>query len=209
MTEILEKLKAIESFAAKVTETKKLADDLALNFARMKETINKALNDAFREIADQIETLRRNMELMESMQATSQSGETSPPAAKVAPSQPSSPPAAPEAPAVPEPQPAKPEAQPEAVTEAPAEPAPKAVAEPAPQTATEAPTPPKEVAPPAVEKSPELEVLEQKKEKLKAALTDLRFDYMRGYIPEDEYKQKEAELDHQLEEIDKQIAALK
>jgi hypothetical protein len=32
---------------------------------------------------------------------------------------------------------------------------------------------------------------------------------MRGYIPEDDYKSKEAELDTQLEEVDRQIAGLK
>jgi hypothetical protein len=30
-----------------------------------------------------------------------------------------------------------------------------------------------------------------------------------GYIPEDDYKSKEAELDSQLEEVDRQIAGLK
>ncbi len=203
ITEILEKLKAIESFATKVTETKKLADDLALNFARMKETINNALNEAFKEIADQIETLRRNMESMETMQASSSSSQASAPAA--APAEQAAP---------------TPRTEPTATTprEAPeAPPAPPPAAEPTPAASTTPPAaavaPPatEDVSPPAIEeaKSPELEVLEQKKEKLKAALTDLRFDYMRGYIPEEEYKEKEAELDRQLEEIDKQIAALK
>ncbi|RLI56714.1 MAG: hypothetical protein DRO93_11120, partial [Candidatus Thorarchaeota archaeon] len=73
ITEILEQLKAIESFASKVTETKRLADELAMNFAKMKESINNAINEAFRDIADQIETLRKNMESMESVQAASSS----------------------------------------------------------------------------------------------------------------------------------------
>jgi DNA-directed RNA polymerase subunit RPC12/RpoP len=47
-------------------------------------------------------------------------------------------------------------------------------------------------------------LLQQKKVRLKAALTDLRYDYMRGYIPESEYKTKENELDSQLEDLDKQ-----
>ena len=70
-----------------------------------------------------------------------------------------------------------------------------------------------EVAP-AVEAAPaegddQMDFLLQQKDRLKAQLTDLRFDYMRGYIPEDEYKTKESELDTQLEDVDKQIAALK
>jgi len=32
---------------------------------------------------------------------------------------------------------------------------------------------------------------------------------MRGYIPEEDYKARESELDTQLEDLDKQIAALK
>ncbi|MFW9810408.1 MAG: hypothetical protein ACFFE6_13600, partial [Candidatus Thorarchaeota archaeon] len=55
----------------------------------------------------------------------------------------------------------------------------------------------------------QMDFLLQQKDRLKAQLTDLRFDYMRGYIPEDEYKTKESDLDTQLEDVDKQIAALK
>ncbi len=56
------------------------------------------------------------------------------------------------------------------------------------------------------EGSDQLDFLLQQKDRLEAALTDLRFDYMRGYIPESEYKTKETELDSQLEDLDKQIA---
>ncbi|TFG06569.1 hypothetical protein EU538_10075, partial [Candidatus Thorarchaeota archaeon] len=58
ISSMLEKLKEIEGFASKVDETKKLADDLAMNFAKMKEQLNKTINDSMNEIADQIELLR-------------------------------------------------------------------------------------------------------------------------------------------------------
>jgi hypothetical protein len=61
----------------------------------------------------------------------------------------------------------------------------------------------------AAEGNDQLDFLLQQKDRLKAQLTDLRFDYMRGYIPEDDYKAKEGELDTQLEDLDKQIAGLK
>ena len=61
----------------------------------------------------------------------------------------------------------------------------------------------------ASESDDQLDFLLQQKDRLKASLTDLRFDYMRGYIPEDDYKTKEADLDAQLEDIDRQIGALK
>ncbi len=193
ITEILEQLKAIESFASKVSETKRLADQLAENVARMKESITSTMNQAFGEIADQIEQLRRNMETMESVQASSTGKaaavETTTPPAKA---EPEPKPAPPETKAEPEPESAPPEPKAEAPAETPAP-----EAEPASIPVAEAAT------------SPELEVLEQKMEKLKAALTDLRFDYMRGYIPEEEYKTKESDLDKQIEELGKQIAALK
>ncbi|MCK5151684.1 MAG: hypothetical protein KAQ65_07585 [Candidatus Thorarchaeota archaeon] len=183
LTEIMEKLKAIEGFAAKVTETKRLADQLAENFANMKLQINKTINDSFTEVADQIDTLRKNMEQMETVQPSS-----SPPAAEPAPT-----PAA-----EPEPAPA-PTPEPEPAPTPAAEPAPAPAAEP---VAEAIPEPPKEG-------DDQLDFLLQQKDRLKAALTDLRFDYMRGYIPEEEYKTKEAELDSQLEDLDRQIAALK
>ncbi|MFW9794347.1 MAG: hypothetical protein ACFFEE_08595 [Candidatus Thorarchaeota archaeon] len=180
---IMAKLKEIENFAESVTETKKLADDLAENFAKMKTNINQAINDGFSEIANQIDTLRKNMEKMESVKTDAPKVDTPAPAV------------------IPEPAPA-----PE-VTPAP-EPTPAPAPEPAPEPAVEPePAPAVEAAP--SEGSDQMDFLLQQKDRLKAQLTDLRFDYMRGYIPEDEYKTKESELDTQLEDVDKQIAALK
>lgn len=187
------KLKEIEGFAENVAETKKLADDLAENFAKMKTNINQAINDGFTEIANQIEALRQNMEKMESVKTDAPKVDAPAPAV------------------TPEPAPA-----PE-VTPAP-EPAPEVAPEPAPAPTPEpVPAPEPEPVPepaPAVEAAPaegddQMDFLLQQKDRLKAQLTDLRFDYMRGYIPEDEYKTKESELDTQLEDVDKQIAALK
>jgi uncharacterized phage infection (PIP) family protein YhgE len=177
--ELTAKLKEIETYAMKVAETKKLADQLAANLAKMKTAINQTINDSFTEIANQIDTLRKNMEEMESVK-------TDAPAA-----------AAPVAEPTPAPAPT---AEP---TPAP-EPTPAAAPEPAPEPAA-APA----AEPVAAEGSDQLDFLLQQKDRLKASLTDLRFDYMRGYIPEDDYKSKEAELDTQLEEIDRQIAGLK
>lgn len=198
--EILEKLKAIESFANKVAETKKLADQLAENFAKIKLEINEILNARFTDIANQIDTLRKNMEQMESVQPSGTSA---------APTTPPAPAAQPAPTPQPAPQPAP------APTPAPA-PAPEPVAapQPTPEPAPAQPAAPEVETPPAAEAAPstesdQLDFLIQQKERLKAQLTDLRFDYMRGYIPEEEYKAKEAELDAQLEELDKQIAALK
>ncbi len=181
LTEIMEKLKAIEGFAAKVTETKRLADQLAENFANMKLQINKTINDSFTEVADQIDTLRKNMEQMETVKP---SASTPTPAAEPVPA---------------------PAAEPAPTPATEPEPAPTPAAEPAP-----AAEPVAEVVPePPKEGDEQLDFLLQQKDRLKAALTDLRFDYMRGYIPEEEYKTKEAELDSQLEDLDRQIAALK
>ncbi|MFW9803305.1 MAG: hypothetical protein ACFFFC_11660 [Candidatus Thorarchaeota archaeon] len=177
--ELTTKLKEIETYAMKVAETKKLADQLAENLAKMKTAINKTINDSFTEIANQIDTLRKNMEEMESVK-------TAAPAA-----------AAPVA----EPTPAP---APSAETTPTPEPTPAAAPAPAPEPAA-APA----AEPVAAEGSDQLDFLLQQKDRLKASLTDLRFDYMRGYIPEDDYKSKEAELDTQLEEIDRQIAGLK
>ena len=177
---IMEKLKEIEDFAENVAETKKLADTLAENFAKMKMSINQTINDSFAEIANQIEALRQNMEKMENVKTD---------APKV------------EAPA---PRP-KPEPTPEV------KPAPKPIPEPElipePEPIPEPPEIP--LVEPPVEGNDQLDFLLQQKDRLKAQLTDLRFDYMRGYIPEDEYKTKESDLDTQLEDLDKQIAALK
>lgn len=189
LSAMMEKLKEIEGFAENVAETKKLADTLAENFAKMKMSINQTINDSFAEIANQIEALRQNMEKMESVKTD---------APKV------------DAPApVPTPEPAP---TPE-VTPAP-EPAPESTPEPTPEPVPESvPEPVSEATPePTVEStegSDQLDFLLQQKDRLKAQLTDLRFDYMRGYIPEDEYKTKESDLDTQLEDLDKQIAALK
>ncbi|MHA1772394.1 MAG: CdvA-like protein [Candidatus Thorarchaeota archaeon] len=203
ITEILEQLKAIESFASKVSETKKLADQLAENFARMKESINSAMNQAFGEIADQIEQLRRNMESMESVQAAS--------TGKSVPAAPPTPP--------PEPEPTPPPEPPKKVEAPPAPPPePEPTPPPEPPKKVEAPpAPPPEPAAASDDSaaagesvtSPELEVLEQKMDKLKAALTDLRFDYMRGYIPEEEYKQKESDLTKQIEDLERQTTDIK
>ena len=57
LSAMMEKLKEIEGFAENVAETKKLADNLAENFAKMKTNINQAINDGFSEIANQIEAL--------------------------------------------------------------------------------------------------------------------------------------------------------
>ena len=189
--EMMNKLKAIEGFAKSVEETKMLADNLAENFAKMKEAINKTINESFTEIANQIDTLRKNMEKMEAVDTTAPKVTTP----------------------VPEPSP-EPAPAPE-ITPAP-EPTPEPVVEPTPEPVPE-PTPEATPAPEAAAVTPEppaegddqLDFLLQQKDRVKAALTDLRFDYMRGYIPEDDYKTKEAELDTQLEDLDKQIAALK
>lgn len=180
----MEKLKEIEDFAENVAETKKLADQLAENFTKMKMSINQTINDSFAEIANQIEALRQNMEKMESVKTDAPKVETPAPAPKPAPAPEITTPA--------------PEPTPEPVVEVTPEPVPEP--EPEPVAATEA-------AP--AEGSDQLDFLLQQKDRLKAQLTDLRFDYMRGYIPEDEYKTKESELDTQLEDIDKQIAASK
>ncbi len=189
--EILEKLKAIEGFASNVAETKKLADQLAENFAKMKMSINKTINDSFTEIANQIDMLRKNMEQMETVQSGSSPKVDTAPAPEAAPTPAPTPP--PEPTPVPEPQPVS------TPTPAP-EPTPAPVSQPA---VSEAPPEPPKGG------DDQLDFLLQQKDRLKAALTDLRFDYMRGYIPEEDYKSKEAELDSQLEELDKQIAALK
>ena len=184
---IMEKLKEIEDFAENVAETKKLADQLAENFTKMKMSINQTINDSFSEIANQIEALRQNMERMESVKTDAPKVDTPAPAPKTQP--------APEV-KTPAPPPPVVEAEPEPMPE----PVPKPEIEPEPAAAIEtAPS----------EGSDQLDFLLQQKDRLKAQLTDLRFDYMRGYIPEDEYKTKESELDTQLEDVDKQIAALK
>jgi uncharacterized protein YPO0396 len=182
-------MEEIAEFANKVAETKKLADELAENFAKMKLSINQTINDSFTEIANQIDTLRKNMEMMESIKASVPKVEA--PAPEAAP---------PESEIAPEPEP---EPTPEVV-----EPAP----EPTPEVVEPAPEPIPEVVEPAAEAAEgndQLDFLLQQKDRLKAQLTDLRFDYMRGYIPEDDYKAKEAELDTQLEDLDKQVAGLK
>ncbi len=180
---IMAKLKEIEGFADNVAETKRLADNLAENFAKMKMSINQTINDSFTEIANQIDTLRKNMEKMENVKT--------------------------EAPKVDAPAPApipKPAPAPEVI------PTPEPVPEPLTEPVFEKPEPeptPATVDVAAAEGSDQLDFLLQQKDRLKAQLTDLRFDYMRGYIPEDEYKTKESELDTQLEDVDKQISALK
>ena len=189
---IMEKLKEIEGFAENVAETKKLADQLAENFAKMKMSINQTINDSFAEIANQIEVLRQNMEKMESVKTDAPKVETPAPA-----------PAPEPAPEITTP---APEPQAEPVVEAPPEPAPEPT--PTPEPAAEPEPAPVATSAPA-EGNDQLDFLLQQKDRLKAQLTDLRFDYMRGYIPEDEYKTKESELDSQLEDVDKQISALK
>jgi hypothetical protein len=157
----------------------------------MKMSINQTINDSFTEIAAQIDTLRKNMEKMESVKTEAPKVDTPAPVA------------------TPEPAPA-PEVTPEPAPEPVPEPAPEPVAEPEPTpepAAEPEPAPAAEAAP--AEGSDQLDFLLQQKDRLKAQLTDLRFDYMRGYIPEDEYKTKESELDTQLEDVDKQISALK
>lgn len=196
MEELNQKLRAIESFANKVAETKKLADQLAENFAKMKTAINQTINESFSQIADQIDTLRRNMQSMETVQPVSLSAAAAAPAP--------APKAAPKAAPAPAPAPT---------------PTPKAA--PAPAASKAAPAPAAAKAAPAAPKvsatlpsapagsSDQLDFLLQQKDRLKASLTDLRFDYMRGYIPEEDYKTKETELDSQLEDLDRQIAGMK
>ncbi|TFG31617.1 hypothetical protein EU528_05745 [Candidatus Thorarchaeota archaeon] len=187
LSAMMEKLKEIEGFAENVAETKKLADTLAENFAKMKMSINQTINDSFAEIANQIEALRQNMEKMEHVKTEAPKVDSPAPAPKPAP--------------VPTPE----------VTPAP-EPTPEPVPEPTPEPVPEVVPEPVVEAAPAVESAggnDQLDFLLQQKDRLKAQLTDLRFDYMRGYIPEDEYKTKEGDLDTQLEDLDKQIAALK
>ncbi len=187
---IMEKLKEIEDFAENVAETKKLAETLAENFTKMKMNINQTINDSFTEIANQIEALRQNMEKMESVKTEAPKID-SPAMAPVSKPEP-----------VPEVKPTP------APTPAPTpEPIPEPVQESEPVVVTE-PEPAKEEAV-AAEGGDQLDFLLQQKDRLKAQLTDLRFDYMRGYIPEDEYKSKETDLDAQLEDLDKQIGALK
>ncbi len=190
---MMEKLKEIEGFAENVAETKKLADNLAENFAKMKMSINQTINDSFAEIANQIEELRQNMEKMESVKTDAPKVESPAPVAEPEPAP------APEVTPAPEP-------EPEPVPEATPEPEPEPVPEPTPEPVVETTPEPAAVS---AEGSDQLDFLLQQKDRLKAQLTDLRFDYMRGYIPEDEYKTKEADLDTQLEDLDKQIAALK
>jgi outer membrane biosynthesis protein TonB len=192
---MMEKLKEIEGFAENVAETKKLADNLAENFAKMKMSINQTINDSFAEIANQIEELRQNMEKMENVKTDAPKVDTPAPVATPKP--------APTPEVTPAPEPI-PEPTPEPVPEPAPEPVPEAVPEPEPEPIPEA-TP----AAVATEGNDQLDFLLQQKDRLKAQLTDLRFDYMRGYIPEDEYKTKEGDLDTQLEDLDKQIAALK
>jgi len=194
IAEIMNKLKEIEGFATKVGETKRLADELAMNFARMKEAINKTINDSFAEIANQIDTLRKNMEQMESVKPTAPKATTPVPDTTPTPA----PESTPEAPPTPEPEPI-PKATPVAEPTPAPEPEPEHVATSEP-VVTEAPP---------TEGGDQMDFLLQQKDRLKASLTDLRFDYMRGYIPEEDYKAREAELDTQLEDLDKQIAALK
>lgn len=190
----MEKLKEIEGFAENVAETKKLADNLAENFAKMKMSINQTINDSFAEIANQIEVLRQNMEKMESVKTEAPKLDTPAPAPTPEPA--------------PEPAPEISTPTPEAIPEPEVAAAPKPAPEPAPEPAVEPePAAAPEAAP--AEGSDQLDFLLQQKDRLKAQLTDLRFDYMRGYIPEDEYKTKESELDTQLEDVDKQISALK
>ena len=186
---MMEKLKEIEGFAENVAETKKLADTLAENFAKMKMSINQTINDSFAEIANQIEELRQNMEKMENVKTDAPKVESPAPAPAPTPK--------PEVAPAPEP---IPEPTPEPVIEPAPEPVPEPVSEPAPAP---------EAVPEPAEGNDQLDFLLQQKDRLKAQLTDLRFDYMRGYIPEDEYKTKEGDLDTQLEDLDKQIAALK
>ncbi|MHA1614361.1 MAG: hypothetical protein ACTSYJ_05910 [Candidatus Thorarchaeota archaeon] len=193
LSAMMEKLKEIEGFAENVAETKKLADTLAENFAKMKMSINQTINDSFAEIANQIEELRQNMEKMESVKTDAPKVDSPAPVPT------------PEPAPTPEVTPA-PEPTPEPVPEPAPEPIPEATPEPVPEPVPEA-TPESTVEP--TEGSDQLDFLLQQKDRLKAQLTDLRFDYMRGYIPEDEYKTKEADLDTQLEDLDKQIAALK
>ncbi len=185
LSEIMEKLKAIEGFASKVSETKRLADELAENFANMKMSINKTINDSFSEVANQIDTLRKNMQQMETIKPSASTAAATP---------------APEATPAPVPTPS-----PEPAVAPTPDPTPAPGPTPAPAV--------EPVAAPVIEPPKEgddqLDFLLQQKDRLKAALTDLRFDYMRGYIPEEEYKTKEAELDSQLEDLDRQIAALK
>lgn len=199
LDEIVKKLKEIEGFAENVAETKKLADQLAENFANMKMSLTKTMNDSFTEIANQIDTLRKNMEKMESVKA--EAPKTSTPVSEPAPT----PAPEPEITPAPEPEP-EPEPQPEPEPVAAPEPEPEP--EPAP-VAESMPEPEPVAAAQPTEGSDQLDFLLQQKDRLKAQLTDLRFDYMRGYIPEDEYKSKEADLDTQLEDLDKQIGALK
>ena len=197
IAEMMEKLKEIEGFATKVGETKRLADELAMNFARMKEAINKTINDSFTEIANQIDTLRKNMEQMESVKPTAPKATTPAPDTTPTPA----PESTPEAPPTPEPEPI-----PKATTPAPdTTPTPAPEPEPEPVAASE----PVVTEAPPTEGGDQMDFLLQQKDRLKASLTDLRFDYMRGYIPEEDYKARESELDTQLEDLDKQIAALK
>ncbi len=126
-------MEEIAEFANKVAETKKLADELAENFAKMKLSINQTINDSFTEIANQIDTLRKNMEMMESIKASAPKVEA--PAPEAAPT--------PEPEITPEPEP---EPTPEVVE-------PEPTPEPAPEVVEPEPTP--EPAPEVVEPAAE------------------------------------------------------
>jgi len=223
--EIMQKLKAIEGFAKNVSETKKLADDLAKNFASMKTALTNTMNESFTEIAQQIEELRKNMERMEEMGSVEAATAAAEPKPSPTP-EPTPKPPEPEPEVQPEPQPTQPtpeeatvetpDIKPEEPETPPVEPKPEepveekaATLEPESQADTTVETKVEPEAPEPAEESGELDLLLQEQDQVKAKLTDLRFDYMRGYIPEEEYKEKESELDSKLEELDKKIADLK
>ncbi|MBD3406472.1 MAG: hypothetical protein GF411_10200 [Candidatus Lokiarchaeota archaeon] len=203
MEELNGKLQAIKAFAEKVAETKRLADTLAENFARMKSEITQTINKSFAEIADQIEELRKNMEQMESVQVAPDTGDTtsvSEPKKKpeITPKVESEP--------VPKEPEKVPEKEPEPTPKEPEPEEPEKVPEKEPESTPKEPEPiPKEPEP---EGDAQKQFLEQQRDKLKAQLTDLRFDYMRGYIPEEEYKAKESELDSELAELEKRLSTL-
>ncbi len=217
---INEKLKKIAGFMTTVSETRRLIENLHENFKNMKNQINSTLE----EIEDQIEKIKQNMEEMQTIAPQSSSSATISPK--------------PEPVHVPEPEPIKtPEPEPiktpEPVTPEPtsspfgsesieagmgdAEAMLESVLASGEKTMdslfsdSESTSEPEPVAPAATgtkEPAELLEELKQEKENIKTALTDLRFDYMRGLIDEDSYKIKESELEGKLASIEKQIQEL-
>ncbi len=233
---INEKLKKIAGFMTTVSETRRLIENLHENFKNMKNQINSTLEeieDQIEKIKQNMEEMQTIAPQSSSTATTSPKPEPTPEPEPVKAPEPTP---EPEPVKAPEPEPVKaPEPTPEPTSspfggesieagmgdaesmlesvlasgektmdslfggsESTSEPvAPEPEHEPAAPTATGTKEP-----------AELLEELKQEKENIKTALTDLRFDYMRGLIDEDSYKIKESELEGKLASIEKQIQEL-